>query len=177
MMRLLHSRWVGRGPILPGLLTATLLGCPREDPYRVKTDSYQILEKINDFVDKGPEGAAMRLDAATDFEWDTVYAFSGLDSAEYMFEIVGREFELYEEVLMRIDSDSKLLLFAHQGHIVHQMTVGGSPTGRIGPGEVYLWLSNPRRPPFSRERAVIEVESKDPGPYSRFRFREQVPVP
>lgn len=102
---------------------------------------------------KGPSGASMLLAQAAPFEWDTVFLFFGATRKAQINEIVGQKIFGSGKGYFA-DSDTKLLVFKVGDRVVHAAVT--YPPVYLG-GDYDL--------PHSREEAVIQATTKDPGPY------------
>lgn len=118
-------------------------------------------EAIARFVAAGPKGATLRLDSVTDFEWDTVRAFSGTAPIALYRRGLGPDFVLDESVASRVTDDSGVLVFSDKGQVVRTILLGPPVflTGAMGEAR------EPRH-------AVLVVATRDPGPYSAVRFAD-----
>lgn len=118
-----------------------------------------VLNQLSVLTLKGPRGATFPLSDTTSFDWDAVCFFLEGVKKEDVNEVVGRE--LFPSADGRMFEPGPLLVFTNGGTVVHSVVV-------IPP--VYLSGSNMRK--YSRQEAVLEAYTKDPGPYG-FRFVEK----
>ena len=120
------------------------------------------IDKLTAFVSSGPNGASARLDSMTEgFEWERVYAFKGVYPKDFMEKAVGQKLQLNDKVRTELSSDSTLLVFLQGDRITHMDVI-------VPP----LWLEGTMGKGLDREQAILVVHTKDPGPYSAFRFKD-----
>lgn len=119
-----------------------------EKPYRYDTS---VTQRLGEFQRRGPQGAQLRLDQLTDFEWDDVYLFGeGTPYREIDVAVGAALFGRDGRYMER----GPLLVFTSGGQVVHAVALV-RPAPDIGGSSLK----------YARESAVLEAHTKDPGPY------------
>lgn len=118
-------------------------------------------DKIAHFTAASTEGATLRLDEMTDFQWDTVRAFSGTASLEYYRHFLGPDFNLDDSVTSQTTDDTAILVFQDKGAVVRITVL--RPT---------VYLSDGLGIARERQRTALRVTSRGPGPYGAIEFVE-----
>lgn len=119
-----------------------------------------MLNKIAEFTEAGPNGARLRLEDITDFEWDTVHAFHGTSPRPFYDKAFGESYRMSDESRAKLTDESVLLAFSLNGNVVREIVVAPP-----------LWLIGVEPVPHGKD-AVLIVTSDDPGPYTALELDE-----
>lgn len=153
-------------PALVILIASAVVGCGEDEMVAQDRES-KINALLNLLAEQG-EGATIRLDSVTDFDWDKVYRFSHAFPFDQIKKIVGADVQLSQDVVGRLSSDmSSLLIFTKNDTVVYQLAVGP------GVGRPTLRIEDPSGKAYTPETALMTVESYDPdGGHGALWFKE-----
>lgn len=141
-------------------LTAAFLGIAVTAQTNRK-DNDDMIEQVSTFTAAGPHGARLSLSDVTNFEWDTVHAFSGTMPIELYRAEFGPSFRLDDDTRAQLSDDSSVLIFLRNDEVVRQVVVG--------PPVFMAGLTGRSR---GRSEAELIVVTADPGPYSTIAFAD-----
>ncbi|HVG48079.1 MAG TPA: hypothetical protein VM899_08095 [Rubellimicrobium sp.] len=143
------------------LLAASLVLLSAQPGASTPMDDASMTDALAAFAERGPQGAALRLDAATDFAWDRVHGFPGGATIEEMRRELGAGFKLDGAVKGRLTPHSALLVFLLGGEVAREAVVGPP-----------LFLVGLTGRGYGPDEAILMVHTRDPGPYTALRFAD-----